>query len=125
MLRKLFLSIIVIGASISFVSAKEIGEFSNFRITPTETRTGYLNKYNRSNHVINLEPSRNLKMNVKATLVNSNGDDRSDVYYPTCGFRYTYSNWASPGYIYALDLARQNWWDTAAGITGSWSPDEY
>lgn len=104
--------------------ARSIGNFSKFRITTSYARTGYLLKSKKQNYVINLEPSRNRgNMTVKNRMVNSNGDARSDAHISTCGYRYELPNWASAGYVYALDMARQNWWDGASDITGSWSPD--
>ncbi|WP_220281680.1 MULTISPECIES: hypothetical protein [Terrabacteria group] len=64
-------------------------------------------------------------MRVKHVLLNSNGSERSGQSTLRCGQRATYSNWASPGYIYSLKMARENWWDGSAAITGSWSPDSY
>lgn len=87
---------------------------------------GYLTKaVNNRNYVINLEPSRSLSnIKIKNRIVNSNGDARSEEYRSTCGFRYSYPNWASGGYIYALQMSRENWFDGAVALTGSWSPDE-
>lgn len=105
--------------------AREIGEFSNFRVTSSYAKTGYLTKaVSNRNYVINLEPSRSLSIKIKNRIVNSNGEGRSDVYRSTCGFRYSYSNWASGGYIYALQMSRENWFDGPVALTGSWSPDE-
>lgn len=106
--------------------AREIGEFSNFRVTSSYTQTGYLTKeVSNRNYVINLEPSRNLSnIKIKNRIVNSNGEARSDEYRSTGGYRYSYSNWASGGYIYALQMSRENWYDGAVAVTGSWSPDD-
>ncbi|MFC5630709.1 MULTISPECIES: hypothetical protein [Streptococcus] len=106
-------------------SAYGIGEFSNFRITTAYVRTGYISKENAgAEYIMNLNPSLNLyPMTVKHRLVNSNGEDRSGTSLTTCGTRSTHGNWATAGYVYAADMARQNWWDGAAAITGSWSPN--
>lgn len=107
------------------VSARQIDSFSHFRITTAWAETRQLTKAkNDSQYVINLELSRGLNINVKNRLVNSNDDARSYDNLSECGYRYSYDNWAQAGYFYSLQMARQNWWDGAAYIDGSWSPDE-
>mgnify|MGYP006959381180 CR=1 FL=1 len=122
--KTVMLTLLLVISTGVVVSAKEIDSFSNFKITTSSARTRYLSKYNDSSFVINLQPSRKLNpIRIKTLLVNSNGDARSDVYFPTCGFRYEYSNWATATYIYALDMKREHIFDSAIYITGSWSPD--
>lgn len=105
------------------VEAREIGEFSNFRITSSYTRTGFLTKQNNNgNYVINLSPTRG-NYRVKNVLRNSADANRSSVANDWVGHRYEHSTWGSKGYIYSLHMARENWWDSAVAITGSWSPD--
>ena len=74
--------------------------------------------------VVNLDSSAP-QIVVKHYLTNSNGERRSDVDETWTGRRGVYTQWATPGYIYGLSLARQNWWDGPAYINGSWSPDSY
>lgn len=64
-------------------------------------------------------------MTVKNRLVNSNGTPRSTEHISVVGQRHSLSNNGASGYIYALDMARQNWWDLSAEIDGSWSPDSH
>ena len=103
--------------------AREIGEFANFRITSSYARTGYLTKANNSgNYVINLTPTRG-SYKVKNRVVNSASAVRSNVSNDWIVHRHQHATWASGGYIYALDMAREHWFDSAKAITGSWSPD--
>lgn len=117
--------LIIFGMStVAVEAARQIGEFNHFRITTRYAKTGYLVKNREGNFVVNLESSRHLApMTVKTRLVNSNNEARSDERLVWVGERRELDNWARSGYIYALDMARQNWWDGAAYITGSWSPD--
>lgn len=122
--KTVMLTLLLIVSTGVIVSAREIDSFSNFKITKDYVRTRYLSKYDNSSFVINLEPSREHNpIKIKTVMVNSEGKARSDVYSPTCGFRYEYSNWATPSYIYALDMKREHFFDGAIYITGSWSPD--
>ena len=87
--KTVMLTLLLVISTGVVVSAKEIDSFSNFKITTSSARTRYLSKYNDSSFVINLQPSRKLNpIRIKTLLVNSNGDARSDVYFPTCGFIY-------------------------------------
>lgn len=63
----------------TFVEANQIGAFSNFVITTSYERTGYLTKENEdAEYIMNLNPCRNLHpMTVKHRIVNSNGEARS------------------------------------------------
>lgn len=111
----------------SYGFAKQIGEFTEFKITYRGERTGFLLKEgpNGSPFILNLYPSRDLRpMAVKYWMENVNGRRRSDTHRLECGYRNENSNWASQGYSYALKMARENWWDKEAYITGSWSPDK-
>lgn len=111
----------------SYVFAKQIGEFSEFKITYRGERTGFLLKegQNGSPFILNLYPSRDLRpMAVRYWMENVNGRRRSDIHRLECGYRNENSNWASQGYSYALKMARENFWDKEAYITGSWSPDK-
>lgn len=117
-------SILVLMLTIT-IFGREIGEFTNFRITYGGDKTGYLLKNNdNDDYVLNLKPSENLApMNVGHVLLNTNDEKRSGYTLLRCGQRGSYSNWGSSDYVYALRLSRQNWWDSPAYITGSWSPD--
>nr|WP_248628466.1 hypothetical protein [Enterococcus cecorum] len=126
-LKCFFCSLLVLGVCVvGIVEARQIGEFANFRITSSYAKTGYLTKsITKANYVINLQPSENLApMTVKNRLVNSNNEARSSEAVTRCGQRDTIGNWGTAGYGYALQMKRQNWWDGAAAITGSWSPDD-
>lgn len=117
-------SILVLMLTIT-IFGREIGEFTNFRITYNGEKTGYLLKNNdNDDYVLNLKPSENLApMNIGHVLLNTNDEKRSGYTLLRCGQRGSYSNWGSSDYVYALRLSRQNWWDSPAYITGSWSPD--
>ena len=120
-LLKMVIPVLMISAvGTTFVEANQIGAFSNFVITTSYKRTGYLTKENEgAEYIMNLNPCRNLHpMTVKHRIVNSNGESLT-----TCGTRSTHGNWATVGYVYAADMARQNWWDLSAAISGSWSPN--
>lgn len=111
----------------SYVFARQIGEFNEFKITYRGERTGFLLKegQNGSPFILNLYPSRDLRpMVVRYWMENVNGRRRSDIHRLECGYRNENSNWASQGYSYALKMARENLWDKEAYITGSWSPDK-
>ncbi|GAB6704127.1 hypothetical protein [Streptococcus uberis] len=105
-----------------FASARQIGQLSNFRITPSFTGTGYLQKMNDSYYVVNLD-SKNPQIRVKHYLANSQGVKRSDIDMTWTGQRGLYTNDAKRNYIYNLNLARENFWDKGFFIDGSWSPD--
>ncbi|CVO34294.1 Uncharacterised protein [Streptococcus pneumoniae] len=121
-LLKMVIPVLMISAvGTTFVEANQIGAFSNFVITTSYKRTGYLTKENEgAEYIMNLNPCRNLHpMTVKHRIVNSNGEARSGESLTTCGTRSTHGNWATVGYV----MARQNWWDLSAAISGSWSPN--
>ncbi|HET8272699.1 TPA: hypothetical protein VUY04_000069 [Streptococcus pneumoniae] len=121
-LLKMVIPVLMISAvGTTFVEANQIGAFSNFVITTSYKRTGYLTKENEgAEYIMNLNPCRNLHpMTVKHRIVNSNGEARSGESFT----RSTHGNWATVGYVYAVDMARQNWWDLSAAISGSWSPN--
>ncbi|HGL2213957.1 TPA: hypothetical protein ACKCO9_000070 [Streptococcus pneumoniae] len=125
-LLKMVIPVLMISAvGTTFVEANQIGAFSNFVITTSYKRTGYLTKENEgAEYIMNLNPCRNLHpMTVKHRIVNSNGEARSGESLTTCGTRSTHGNWATVGNVYAVDMARQNWWDLSAAISGSWSPN--
>lgn len=124
-LLKMVIPVLMISAvGTTFVEANQIGAFSNFVITTSYKRTGYLTKNEGAEYIMNLNPCRNLHpMTVKHRIVNSNGEARSGESLTTCGTRSTHGNWATVGYVYAADMARQNWWDLSAAISGSWSPN--
>ncbi|KHD46113.1 hypothetical protein ACVRZD_02235 [Streptococcus hongkongensis] len=105
-----------------FAGARQIGQLSNFRITPSFTATGYLQKMNDSYYVVNLD-AKNPQIKVKHYLANSNGARRSDIDVTWTGQRGVYTNDAKRNYIYNLNLARENFWDKGFFIDGSWSPD--
>ena len=48
-----------------------------------------------------------------------------DVDLTWTGQRGVYTNNAQAGYIYNLNLARENFWDGSFFIDGSWSPDSH
>ena len=106
------------------VIARQIGEFSEFKVSRWDHKTGFLYKEKEGDYVLNLKPSRDLHpIKVKNTLFNVNNRRRSDVHRLTCGERWHFSNWGSKGYSYCLNLTRENIWDGEIFITGSWSPD--
>lgn len=119
-------SLVIFGISTTIVeAARQIGEFHHFKITTQFAKTGYLVKHRDGNFVVNLQLSRHLApMTVRTKLVNSNDERRSEDRLVWVGERRELDNWAQEGYIYALAMARQNWWDGPAYITGSWSPDK-
>lgn len=127
-MKKMKFSILTLIATIfvvsvgAFVEAREIGDLSNFRITNTFSGTSYLQKINNSYYVVNLN-SKNPQIKVKHYLANSNGARRSDIDLTWTGQRGVYTNFAKGGYIYNLNLSRENFWDGAFFIDGSWSPD--
>ncbi len=127
-IKKIILIVLAIMICVtSYVFAKQIGEFNEFKITYRGERTGFLLKegQNGSPFILNLYPSRDLRpMVVRYWMENVNGRRRSDIHRLECGYRNENSNWASQGYSYALKIARENWWDLTAYITGSWSPDK-
>ena len=120
-------SCLVLGVLCSAVSAREIGEINQFKITTSYRTTDYLLKENyHGDYVINLIPSREHEpIKILNRLVNSNGDRRSDNNRSVCGQRYEYSSWGENGYIYALEMSREHIFDWTIYITGSWSPDTY
>lgn len=124
---KLFAAILVCFTSVLILTsqlgnAREIGQLSRFRITPTFTGTAYLQKMNSSYYIVNLD-AKSPQIRVKHYLANSNGARRSDIDMTWTGNRGVYTNNAQAGYIYNLNLARENFWDGAFFIDGSWSPD--
>lgn len=117
------LALIILLALSTYTYARQIGEFSDFKITRNGEKTGYLLKIGNtgSNYILNLYPCRELSpMKVKHFLVNIQDNRRSDVHLLTCGERWNFSNWASQNYSYSLRMSRENWWDGPAYITGSW-----
>ncbi|MDS2999831.1 hypothetical protein RK263_00980, partial [Streptococcus pneumoniae] len=79
-LLKMVIPVLMISAvGTTFVEANQIGAFSNFVITTSYKRTGYLTKENEgAEYIMNLNPCRNLHpMTVKHRIVNSNGEARS------------------------------------------------
>ncbi|MGT2958702.1 hypothetical protein A9Q68_04560 [Streptococcus bovimastitidis] len=120
----LFLLLVSIFATTNnvFAGARQIGQLSNFRITPSFTGTGYLQKIIDSYYVVNLD-SKNPQIRVKHYLANSEGVRRSDIDMTWTGQRGVYTNFAKSNYIYNLNLARENFWDKGFFIDGSWSPD--
>ncbi|AUT05527.1 hypothetical protein BI362_06680 [Streptococcus parauberis] len=119
----LVLIISLFTSSISvFAGARQIEQLSNFRITPSYTATGYLQKMNDSYYVVNLD-AKNPQIKVKHYLANSNGAKRSDIDMIWTGQRGIYTNDAKRNHIYNLNLARENFWDGGFFIDGSWSPD--
>ncbi len=101
---------------------RQIGQLSNFRITPSFTGTGYLQKMNNSYYVVNLT-SKSPQIRVKHYIANSQAKRRSDIDLTWTGQRGLYTNTGQSNYIYNLNLARENFWDKAFFIDGSWSPD--
>lgn len=79
---------------------------------------------NSSYYVVNLD-SKSPQIRVKHYLANSNGARRSEVDLTWTGQRGIYTNNAQAGYIYNLNLARENFWDGSFFIDGSWSPDSH
>ncbi|AGM99236.1 hypothetical protein [Streptococcus iniae] len=124
--RKVSLFILLVSIFIStssvFAGSRQIGQLSQFRITPSFTGTGYLKKMNDSYYVVNLD-SKKPQIRVKHYLANSQGIRRSDVDLTWTGQRGVYTNFAKSHYIYNLNLARENFWDNGFFIDGSWSPD--
>ncbi|MGH2276370.1 hypothetical protein [Streptococcus uberis] len=118
----LFLASIFATTNSVFAGARQIGQLSHFRITPSFTGTSYLQKMNDSYYVVNLE-SKNPQIKVKHYLANSQGVRRSDIDMTWTGQRGVYTNFAKTHYIYNLNLARENFWDKGFFIDGSWSPD--
>lgn len=122
---KSVIALSLLGLSLMGVAeAKQIGYFHRFTITRDFARTYFVTK-DHANHpyIMNLWDSAGLGLNVKHRLVNSNGAVRSSTFLTAAGDRTEHGNWASAGYIYALDMARENPWDGPAYITGSWSPN--
>ncbi|VTS17239.1 hypothetical protein [Streptococcus pseudoporcinus] len=124
--RKTSMFILLVSIFISttsvFAGARQIGNLSHFRITPSFTGTGYLQKMNDSYYVVNLA-SKNPQIRVKHYLANSQGVRRSDIDMTWTGQRGFYTNNAKRNYIYNMNLARENFWDKGFFIDGSWSPD--
>lgn len=122
---KSVIALSLLGLSLMGVAeAKQIGYFYHFTITKQFARTYYVTK-DHANHpyIMNLWDSSGLGIRVKHRLVNSNGEARSHTNLTWTGDRTEHGNWASAGYIYALDMARENPWDVGISITGSWSPN--
>ena len=124
--NKILLIPVLVFICCTTVEARQIRSFNNFAINGrTFERTDYLTKENNYGYVLNLNPCRDLSPNkVRFRLVNSNGQVRSNEYFLECGQRGAYADWATPGYIYALEMKRENFFDFTMRITGSWSPDE-
>ncbi|MGT2887682.1 hypothetical protein N1495_07100 [Streptococcus didelphis] len=118
----LILGSIFFSSSLVFAGGRQIGQLSNFRITPSFASTSYLQKMNDSYYVVNLA-SKSPQIRVKHYLANSQGARRSDIDMTWTGRRGLYTNNAKRNYIYNLNLARENFWDRGFFIDGSWSPD--
>lgn len=126
--KKFLLSVIIILISlVGYVSARQIGEFSHFRVSRGGNTTEYLLKEGASDspYILNLRPSRNFRpIRIKNMLLNTRWDKRSDEHILECGERGEFSNWGSKGYSYCMKMSRENWWDGDIFIVGSWSPDK-
>lgn len=126
--KNIFLAIVVCLISVSVLfptvaNARNIGQIGTFRITARFAGTSYLQKVRTGSHyVLNLN-SKNPQIRVKHYLANSNGASRSGTNLTWTGTRGTYANSAQAGYIYNVNMARENPWDGAFLIDGSWSPD--
>ncbi|PZO95913.1 MAG: hypothetical protein DI617_02360 [Streptococcus pyogenes] len=120
----LVLSLLVMVPTSIFAGTRQVGQLFHFRILPAFAATPYLEKMNDSYYVVNLN-SRSPQIRVKHYLANTNGARRSDVDLTWTGQRGIYTNNAKPHYLYNLNLARENFWDTAAYIDGSWSLDSH
>lgn len=118
------IGVILLSSGMVLARDREIGWLTRFRITPTFTGTNYLEKTSGSYYVVNLD-SKNPQIRVKHYLANSNGTRRSDIDMTWTGRRGVYTNEARAGYIYNLNLARENFWDGSFFVDGSWSPDSY
>jgi len=118
------LATLLLTAGLVGARGRQIGQLSRFRITPAFAGTSYLQKMNSSYYVVNLD-SKSPQIRVKHYLANSNGARRSDVDLAWTGQRGVYTNNAQAGYIYNLNLARENFWDGSFFIDGSWSPDSH
>lgn len=75
-----------------------------------------------SYYVVHLD-SKNPQIKVRHYLANSNGDRRSDIDLTWAGKHGVYTKNAQSGYIYNLNLDRENFWHGGFFIDGSWSPD--
>ncbi|MFA9467145.1 hypothetical protein [Streptococcus sp. E24BD] len=124
-LIKTLVAMSLLGLSLAgIVEAKQIGYFHRFTITRDYARTYYVQKDHANYpYIQNLEDSAGMGIRVRHRLVNSNGEARSHEYLTWCGDRTEHGNWATAGYIYALDMSRENRIDGPAYITGSWSPN--
>lgn len=130
-IKKALVSVLVI-ATVSSVgainaSARQIGEFKNFRVTysGSEKFTDYLTKaVTGRDGVVNLSDDTGTAW-ITANMKNSDGVYRGGVTLQR-GTRATFATTnAEGGYMYRLGLKKTN--NTGGGsvtITGSWSPDE-
>ena len=125
-IRKIVFTCFAFAMCFTPVFAREIGYFDNFEVTGKFwNKTEYLTKCNDYGYIVNLENSRNhAGIRILQCIVNSNGDERSDRQYATCGYRYAFADRTTRGYVYALKLKRENFIDGKIRILGSWSPDE-
>ncbi|MCD3476023.1 hypothetical protein KP739_07400 [Streptococcus equi subsp. equi] len=131
-LGKIKIGLLAIVASTLLISSlviaeRQIGYLQNFRITSFFGRTkDYLVKSAAPYYVVNLDSrGRNREIVVRHYLANSNGQRRSDIDKTWTGDRGIYTQDTKSGYLYALHLVRENWWDGATTISGSWSPDNW
>lgn len=119
--------LILIIAFVGKTLARQIKELVEFKVTYIGNNTGKLLKEGPDNSpfVVNLRPCRELSpIKIHATLYNAYNKRRSKEHVGVeCGDRKEFDNWASRGYLYYVRLARENIWDGAIAITGSWSPD--
>ncbi len=131
-LKKALVSVLAVGvissASVITASARQIGEFSNFKVTYSgnEKFTDYLLKFTTGlDGVVNLSDDTGTAW-ITANMKNSNGVYRGGVTLQR-GTRATFATTnAQAGYEYRLGLKKTN--NTGGGsvtICGSWSPDEY
>lgn len=108
--------------------AKNLGMIDDFTIYGNRTRrTNYVLKdVDDRRYVLNLRVWGSSRIVVKSMIVNYYGQYRSSYWGETYeGTRNVFSNWAKGGYLYALDLKRQYYWDGGRNVDGSWSPDAY
>jgi len=125
-LRKIMFTVVALGLCTTPVLARRIASLDNFEVKGWGwNTTSYLPKSEDYGYVVNLERSRDLgSQRIIQYMVNSNGDARSEQQFVTCGYRYTFADRATPGYVYALKMKRENLMDGRLRLLGSWSPDE-
>lgn len=115
---------IIVGGTLS-VQAREIGEFSSFKVTykGAEKFTGYLYKaVTNGNGVVNLSNDTGTAW-ITANMKNSDGVFRGGVNLQRCT-RKEFSSTGTAGYKYRLGLKKtNNTGGDSVVIKGSWSPD--